>query len=302
MRGDRRRAEQRPRAAAPACSPVPDARGVPTAGRCRRRRRSGGSSPASADVAGVGERIVTTSPDVSVSTNLGGWINKVGVFAPAEAHRLPRRGPAAALAAGAGRPAHRAGHQRDEPVPAAARARARPRAARPAPAADRHRLRPVRVPRPRRPDLRPLLRGPVRRRRHAGRDHAGARGRRPPVDDHAVDRARAAGPDVRRAGVRPGARLAAVRRARRPGRARRRLAVPAPVDAADRPGAVRRGAASGSATSALRADVLAGGYRLREPRRTGGGRAGHVRAGRARGARRRRARSSRGRAGRSCST
>ncbi|MCW5854018.1 MAG: pyruvate dehydrogenase [Anaerolineae bacterium] len=28
--------------------------------------------------------IVTTSPDVSVSTNLGGWINKVGVFAPAE--------------------------------------------------------------------------------------------------------------------------------------------------------------------------------------------------------------------------
>ncbi|HEX9991408.1 MAG TPA: 1-deoxy-D-xylulose-5-phosphate synthase N-terminal domain-containing protein [Acidimicrobiales bacterium] len=30
----------------------------------------------------VGPRLVTTSPDVSVSTNLGGWINKVGVFAP----------------------------------------------------------------------------------------------------------------------------------------------------------------------------------------------------------------------------
>ncbi len=30
---------------------------------------------------GVAERLVTTSPDVSVSTNLGGWINKVGVFA-----------------------------------------------------------------------------------------------------------------------------------------------------------------------------------------------------------------------------
>ena len=28
---------------------------------------------------------MTTSPDVSVSTNLGGWINKSGVFAPAEA-------------------------------------------------------------------------------------------------------------------------------------------------------------------------------------------------------------------------
>jgi pyruvate dehydrogenase E1 component len=32
----------------------------------------------------IGRRIVTTSPDVSVSTNLGGWINKVGVFHPEE--------------------------------------------------------------------------------------------------------------------------------------------------------------------------------------------------------------------------
>ncbi len=31
-----------------------------------------------------GHRIVTTSPDVSISTNLGAWINKVGVFAPDE--------------------------------------------------------------------------------------------------------------------------------------------------------------------------------------------------------------------------
>jgi pyruvate dehydrogenase E1 component len=30
------------------------------------------------------DRMVTTSPDVSVSTNLGGWINKVGVFNPDE--------------------------------------------------------------------------------------------------------------------------------------------------------------------------------------------------------------------------
>jgi pyruvate dehydrogenase E1 component len=33
-----------------------------------------------AEVRGVGERIVTSSPDVSVSTNLAGWINKVGAF------------------------------------------------------------------------------------------------------------------------------------------------------------------------------------------------------------------------------
>ena len=37
-----------------------------------------------ASIPEVGDRIVTTSPDVSVSTNLGGWINKVGVFHPDE--------------------------------------------------------------------------------------------------------------------------------------------------------------------------------------------------------------------------
>jgi pyruvate dehydrogenase E1 component len=37
-----------------------------------------------ADHPDVAQRLVTTSPDVSVSTNLGGWINKVGVFAPDE--------------------------------------------------------------------------------------------------------------------------------------------------------------------------------------------------------------------------
>jgi pyruvate dehydrogenase E1 component len=32
----------------------------------------------------VAARLVTASPDVSVSTNLGGWINKMGVFAPSD--------------------------------------------------------------------------------------------------------------------------------------------------------------------------------------------------------------------------
>jgi pyruvate dehydrogenase E1 component len=36
------------------------------------------------DVPGLAERIVTTAPDVSISTNLGGWINKTGVFWPTE--------------------------------------------------------------------------------------------------------------------------------------------------------------------------------------------------------------------------
>jgi pyruvate dehydrogenase E1 component len=38
-----------------------------------------------AELPHVGQRIVTASPDVSVSTNLAGWINKTGVFAPTPA-------------------------------------------------------------------------------------------------------------------------------------------------------------------------------------------------------------------------
>jgi pyruvate dehydrogenase E1 component len=37
-----------------------------------------------ADQPGLARHIVTTSPDVSISTNLAGWINKTGVFSPRE--------------------------------------------------------------------------------------------------------------------------------------------------------------------------------------------------------------------------
>lgn len=37
-----------------------------------------------ADVPEIGSRIVTVAPDVSVTTNLGGWINKVGVYSHEE--------------------------------------------------------------------------------------------------------------------------------------------------------------------------------------------------------------------------
>jgi pyruvate dehydrogenase E1 component len=37
------------------------------------------------EIPGLGPRLVTAAPDVSVSTNLGGWINKAGVFAAHEA-------------------------------------------------------------------------------------------------------------------------------------------------------------------------------------------------------------------------
>jgi pyruvate dehydrogenase E1 component len=37
-----------------------------------------------ADIDGLGEHIVSTAPDVSISTNLGGFINKAGVYSPTE--------------------------------------------------------------------------------------------------------------------------------------------------------------------------------------------------------------------------
>ena len=39
----------------------------------------------------LAERIVTTSPDVTVSTNLGAWVNRRGLFAKAENHDLFRQ-------------------------------------------------------------------------------------------------------------------------------------------------------------------------------------------------------------------
>lgn len=64
--------------------PIPAATGVPTAKPTSTQEAFGRVLTRLGDIDGVGERIVTTSPDVSVSTNLGGWINKLGVFAPRE--------------------------------------------------------------------------------------------------------------------------------------------------------------------------------------------------------------------------
>ena len=138
--------------------PIPDAAGVPAAGATSTQESFGRILTRLGDVDGVAERIVTTSPDVSVSTNLGGWINKFGVFAPAEATDYLGEDRLLRWRQSPCRPAHRAGDQRDEPVPPAARPRRRPRPPRRAPPADRHGLRPVRLPRARRPHLRPLLR------------------------------------------------------------------------------------------------------------------------------------------------
>ena len=71
----------------------------------------------------VAPYLVTTAPDVATSTNLAGFINRKGVFAPDERRSW---GTDTLLQVGrrADRAAHRARHQRDEPVPAARPARA----------------------------------------------------------------------------------------------------------------------------------------------------------------------------------
>jgi pyruvate dehydrogenase E1 component len=65
--------------------PVPRAVRAPVTGGLQSTQEAFGRVLAGlADVAGVGERIVTTAPDVSISTNLGGWINKRGVYSHTE--------------------------------------------------------------------------------------------------------------------------------------------------------------------------------------------------------------------------
>jgi pyruvate dehydrogenase E1 component len=82
---------------------IPDELDIPASGSSSTQESFGRALVRIADLPGLRERVVTASPDVSVSTNLSGWINKTGVFAPreepdfesAEVYRLLRwkRGP-----------------------------------------------------------------------------------------------------------------------------------------------------------------------------------------------------------------
>ncbi|MEF3274869.1 MAG: pyruvate dehydrogenase [Chloroflexus sp.] len=60
--------------------PLPDEIAVPVSGMISTQETFGRFLVRIADINGLRERIVTASPDVSVSTNLAGWINKTGVF------------------------------------------------------------------------------------------------------------------------------------------------------------------------------------------------------------------------------
>ena len=177
----------------------------------------------------LAERIVTTAPDVTVSTNLGAWVNRRGLFARESTggHFQEGEDPLhlrlGILAQG---PAYRARHRRDEPVHPALGARPVAFDQRRAPAADRHALRSLHPARPRCAELCLLPGCPL----HGGGDalghHAGAGGRRASVDRHAADRHRAGRARRLRAGLRRRARRdhalgLRLHAARRRGRSRR---------------------------------------------------------------------------------
>ena len=73
------------------------------------RRSSAGCSSSLARDEEVAPYLVTTAPDVATSTNLAGFINRTGVFAPTERRSLDR-GPLLRWSGGPHRPAHRARH------------------------------------------------------------------------------------------------------------------------------------------------------------------------------------------------
>ena len=75
----------------------------------------------------LADRIVTTSPDVTVSTNLGAWVNQRGLFRRERNARRLCQGKdciCAKMERQQQRPAHRARHRREQPVPDARRRRA----------------------------------------------------------------------------------------------------------------------------------------------------------------------------------
>ncbi len=141
--------------------------------------------------ADLAAHILTTSPDVTVSTNLGPWVNRRGVFDRHTRNDVfrdfeTRLRPAVGHEPEG--PAYRARDRRAELVPSARRGGPDALADRRAAAADRHGVRPVRQSRPRCTDLcllpgRPLLVG-----LDAIGPEPGAGGRAAPVDQHAADR------------------------------------------------------------------------------------------------------------------
>ena len=143
----------------------------------------------------VAERVVTVSPDVASSTNLGGWINKAGIWSVGERRDWFADDPQTLVhwKETTARRAHRARHRRDQPGRACSGELGATWSRYGQPLLpDRHDLRPVRRPCARAVVVRDLRGRPVNPGRHPVGRLAGARGRRASVDRHALDRDRAA--------------------------------------------------------------------------------------------------------------
>jgi len=81
---ERLRAADAPAAPVLAPEQIPTAIGVRHPAQTSTQEALGRILPRLAEVEPVGPRIVTVAPDVATSTHLGGWINRVGIFSPAE--------------------------------------------------------------------------------------------------------------------------------------------------------------------------------------------------------------------------
>ena len=119
----------------------------------RRRPRSAAScSTCRRPAVDLADSIVTTSPDVTVSTNLGAWVNQRGLFSrrrrlmSSRKAKIPSAQKWGATQQG---PAHRARDRREQSVPVARRGGAFGRPVRDAPVPHRNALRPVHRARPR---------------------------------------------------------------------------------------------------------------------------------------------------------
>ena len=131
----------------------------------------------------VSARVVTVSPDVASSTNLGGWINRAGVWYPGERIDWFSDDDAMLDQVARNRPRapHRARYRRGQPRRAPRGARSDLVARRGAAPADRDDLRPIPVACARAVVVRDLRRRPVDSRRHAVRRHTRPGGWRTPV-------------------------------------------------------------------------------------------------------------------------
>ena len=74
----------RPAVKAPPTVPIPETLNLRIAARASTQGVFGHILVALSDIEEVAARLVTTSPDVAVSTNMANWINKRGIYAPAE--------------------------------------------------------------------------------------------------------------------------------------------------------------------------------------------------------------------------